>query len=542
MATAVTTRPGAPSGQRRLAGNYIRRRLLPSGPGKVAWARLGVVMAGVVVLAGTVGRFLAPQGLWLDEALSVNISKLTLSQLPHALMQDGSPPLYYVVLHYWMLAFGQGDFAVRALSGIFSVATLPLLWAAGQRLGGKSTAWAALLLGASSPWAIYYATDTRPYALMALEALAWYLVVARALEEPSRRRLVAVGVVTAALMYTHYWDLYLVAVGGAWVLWSWGREARAGQIAPYAVPGAMRRVFWGMCGGLLVWLPWSPIFVFQVLHTGTPWSSPPGPVNLLQVFGFFAGPGGWGTLLTYVLFALVALALFAKSGPEVSSVVVELRVQPRARLVGLLVVGTLSVAVVVGMVTSAAFDSRYIAVVFPLFVLLCALGLSTFASKKVMSGILVVACVAGLFSAQLQSSQPRTQAVQVAQVLNLEAQPGDMVVYCPDQLGPAVSRLLKVPGVTQLTFPRMTGPQRVDWVNYISAIRHTDVGTFAQEVFSRLSPENTLWLVWRDGYKGFGGRCGYLASWFEMLRPGGETVITANPRYYEYENLEQFRS
>jgi mannosyltransferase len=543
-------RPAAPPVDRLIVSAGRRHRFFAPYLPKVTWARAGVAVAAVVVIAGTVGRFLAPSGLWLDEALSVNISKLTLLKLPGALLQDGSPPLYYLVLHYWMLVFGQGDFAVRALSGIFSVATLPLLWFAGRRLGGRRMAWAALLLGASSPWAIYYATDTRPYSLMALEAVAWYLAVVRAVEQPSRRRLVVLGVLTAALMYTHYWDLYLVAVGGAWVLWRWGRESwppgtdlrSASGTDLRSASGALRKVFWAMCGGVLLWLPWSPVFVYQVRHTGTPWSSPPGPENLLGVFSFFAGPGGWGALLTYVLFILVGFALFARVGPKASSVVVELRVQPRAREIGLLVVGTLSLALAAGMVTGAAFDSRYIAVVFPLFVLLCSLGLTTFASPKVTSGILAVACMAGLFSAQLQGSQPRTQAVQVADVLNVEAQPGDVVVYCPDQLGPAVSRLLGVPRVTQLTFPRMTGPERVDWVNYVSVISHTDVGTFAQEVFSQLSPQNTLWLVWRDGYKGFGHDCGNLASWFQMWRPGGELVIKANSHYYEYENLEQFRS
>ncbi len=146
-------------------------------------------------------------------------------------------------------------------------------------------------------------------------------------------------------------------------------------------------------------------------------------------------------------------------------------------------------AVVAGMVTGAAFDNRYIAVVFPLFVLLCALGVSAFRSPGVTSGILAVACVAGLTTAGFQNSQPRTQAVQVAAVLNAQAQPGDMVVYCPDQLGPAVDRLLEVPDVTQLTFPRMIGPARVDWVNYLSTIQHTDVGTFAQEILGPPRPE-----------------------------------------------------
>ena len=54
--------------------------------------------------------------LWLDEALSVNIARLPLGDIPGALRHDGAPPLYYVLLHLWMRVFGTGDGAVRALA------------------------------------------------------------------------------------------------------------------------------------------------------------------------------------------------------------------------------------------------------------------------------------------------------------------------------------------------------------------------------------------------------------------------------------------
>ena len=536
MATAVTPRPGALQGERRTpVWRNVAGRLPQGVP-----ARIVLFLAWLVIVAGVVGRFLAPGGLWLDEALSVNIAKLPLQQVPGALVQDGSPPLYYLVLHYWMLVLGQSDFAVRALSGVISTATLPFLWAAGQRAGGRRVAWAALLLGATSPWAIFYATDTRMYSLMALEAILWYLAVRRALDLPTRGRLACVAAVTAALMYTHYWDLYLVAVGGMWALWRTWTESRTGFHVPYAQPGAARRVFGAMLVGLAIWLPWSPVFLFQVLHTGTPWTTPPGPEDLLSVFGFFAGSGPSGELLTFVLFGLVGLGLLAKPGPNGSSVVMEIGAEPRARFVALLVVGPLTVAIVAGMLTGAAFDNRYVAVVFPLFIVLCALGLTTFSSRNVTAAMLAVACAAGLYTAQGQNSQPRTQAVQVAADLNAQAQPGDVVVYCPDQLGPAVSRLFEVPGVTQLTFPRQIGPARIDWVDYVSVIKNTQVGTFAREVWDRVSPGGTLWLVWRNGYQGFGSSCGNLESWLQMLSPGGQTLITQDNTYYEYENLTKF--
>ena len=69
-------------------------------------------------------------------------------------------------------------------------------------------------LAVSSPFAINYATSARMYSLMILWSVLGFLALSRALEDPRPGRLVALGAVTAAMLYTHYWGLYLVIVGG----------------------------------------------------------------------------------------------------------------------------------------------------------------------------------------------------------------------------------------------------------------------------------------------------------------------------------------
>src|SRR5262245_30799192 len=107
------------------AGDKPDRRTAPRVPAQVSTA---VVV--VLVAIGVAARFVSTSKLWLDEALSVNISALPVGDLLEALEHDGHPPLYYLLLHGWMSVFGEGDTAVRALSGIFGVATLPLAWIA----------------------------------------------------------------------------------------------------------------------------------------------------------------------------------------------------------------------------------------------------------------------------------------------------------------------------------------------------------------------------------------------------------------------------
>ncbi|HEX3426023.1 MAG TPA: glycosyltransferase family 39 protein [Acidimicrobiales bacterium] len=539
--------------------------------------RFAVPVATCLVVAGVVLRFVATSQLWLDETLSVNISRLAVGQIPDALRHDGAPPLYYFLLHFWMEAFGQGDFAVRALSGVISVATLPLAWLAGKRLGGRPMAWASLLLLASSPFAINYATTTRMYSLMIFWSMLGFLLLWRALEQPTRVRLMALGAVTAAILYTHYWGIYLVAVTGAWLLVRSGRwrrvspkaaaptataalpvaaatdtaaavatETAAAEVATDTaaaeeatdMPGgqdvadqvdAARAACWScflaMLLGSLMFLPWLPSFVFQTLHTGTPWSNAAGLGDILTVLNQYAGGGPWGAALVLTLFALVLLGVFGQSIDR-HEVLIRLKARREAHPIAVVFIGTLLVAVVGGTIAQAAFVGRYTAVVFPLFVLLAALGTTVFADRRTMALVLLWTSCAGLIVAGGAQVSPRTQAGRVASIINTYAGPNDVVVYCPDQLGPAASRLITVP-VQQFTFPRADPPQRIDWVNYEHAISQANVQEFADNMLN-LAAGHDLWFVENPNYSGTENKCSALMEWFSAKRGNSQLWVSDN--------------
>ena len=93
--------------------------------------------------AGLVFFSYTRSALWLDEALTVNIARLPLSQLQGALKQDGAPPLYYVLLHFWTGVFGSGNVASRSMSGLFMAAAVVATWFAARRFVGRTGAWIA---------------------------------------------------------------------------------------------------------------------------------------------------------------------------------------------------------------------------------------------------------------------------------------------------------------------------------------------------------------------------------------------------------------
>src|SRR5918993_3625895 len=156
-----------------------------AAPGEVAPTRRSATLAplavGAAVALGVALRFFSTSALWLDEALSVNIASLSPGDILEALRHDGHPPLYYLLLHYWMELVGDGDAAVRALSGVIGVATLPVAWVAGRRIAGIDGArWSVVVL-ALSPYAIRYSSETRMYSLVMLLTLVGYLLVDDAL-------------------------------------------------------------------------------------------------------------------------------------------------------------------------------------------------------------------------------------------------------------------------------------------------------------------------------------------------------------------------
>lgn len=493
-ATATPVDPSAPPRPERVETTEQSRE--PRWPSH----RLLVASAVAVMAVGLVLRFWTTSDLWLDEALTVNISRQPLSKLHFLLNRDGAPPLYYVLLHFWMKIFGTSDLGVRSLSGVLSCATLPFVWVAGRRLGGRTVAASALVLTAVSPFAIRYATETRMYSLVALLVAAGIVAMQRSIPTPTRWNLIAVGLCTALLLYTHYWAIYMVGVVILWLafqIWRGPERLRRGA----------RRSLGAVIVGCVLFIPWVPSFLYQSAHTGTPWAAPADFAAMVDAISSFAGgANSSGRALALLYFALAGLGLFGVARGRLH-VDLDLRTQPRARVFAIAVAGTLAVAVVGGYLSSSAFQPRYAMIVFVPLVLLVALGMATLADRRIRAVVLVVAVALGLAGGFSDVWTNRTQAGQVSAAIAQLGRPGDVVAYCPDQLGPAVSRLLPDHRYVQITFPRGTGPQFVNWVDYAKASAAGDPAAFASKLEQLAGPTHQIWYVWMSGYQTFGTKC-----------------------------------
>lgn len=513
-------------------------RTEPDRGGRLSrWARAAgagspLITAGFVLalLISLILRFVTTSPLWLDEAQSVAISRLPLPQLFDALRQDGSPPLYYLLLHVWIGWFGQGDYAVRSLSGIFGVLALPLAWRLSRQLGGRRVAQAVLLMLATSPFAIRYSNETRMYSLMVLLTVLLAMAVRQVVRRPGVWPVVAVALTTAAIALTHYWGFFLLAVVAVIAL-----------VLVRRYRGPMLRLLGGMVIAGLLFLPWLPSFLTQMAHTGTPWAGRGG----LQVFPVALGAwrGGndtWAWALGALQLLLLVVALLAVPRARMlrrPALLLELRIRRGPGLLLALFAGTLFVAGGVGWLTHSATVARYTSVALVPFVALVALGALALPTGTARRSVLAVCALLGLVTVLPNTWTARTQAAETAKVLKTAA-PGDVVLFCPDQLGPAVSRLVK-PGLDLVVYPDLGPADRVDWTDYATRNRSKNGAQVAAAVLQRAQGK-AVWVVTSDGYKvPSAARCDSMILSLEKAR-NDETVYVERGNEYEGERLIRF--
>jgi len=233
----------------------------------------------VLLLALAVRSYqLAGQSLWADEGNSIALARAGLAEIAARTALDIHPPLYYWLLHGWMQLAGDGEVAVRSLSVFAGVLLVAVTYQLGRSLFGRRVGLLAAVCAALSPFQVYYAQETRMYALSALWGALLVSAAARlyrvaAPGRPAGRAAFALYALSATLgLYTHYAFaavLAAAALGGLVYLWQTRRQeglARraAGWLAAQLLP-------------VVLFLPWLPIAWRQL--TTWPAPAPASPVE-----------------------------------------------------------------------------------------------------------------------------------------------------------------------------------------------------------------------------------------------------------------------
>jgi len=161
---------------------------------------------------GVIG--LSDQSLWLDEVMSISIATSNLEEAARWFsFLPEQHPFYYLVAKVWLSLFGTTEAALRSLSLLFGVVTIPLFFILVRDLLGKVQGCAAALLLASSPFWLYYSQEGRMYTLLVF-LVVWASILA--FKEMRTQDLKEVGLpwaywcVAIVGMYTHVFFAFVV--------------------------------------------------------------------------------------------------------------------------------------------------------------------------------------------------------------------------------------------------------------------------------------------------------------------------------------------
>ena len=453
----------------RLGALAARVQARPHG---LAWTIAGVVALTAVSLYLRTRALGA--GFWIDEGLSVGIGSHALLDIPGLLEQDGSPPLYYLLLHVWMELFGDGERATHGLSVGFAVLCVPAAFWAGRALYDARTGWVAGGLAAINPFLTYYAEETRMYAVLALLGLLLAATFVRVYADRDRRFLPVFAAVLALLLYTHNWGMFLALGTVAALAWLY-RIADPAERRPL-----VRDALIGYGAAALVYLPWLPTLLFQARHTGAPWAERPNLDTLLSSLGIVFGG------------ATTGIAVFLVAGSGLANVLRDASPKGRRTAVLGILTATAILAAFLASQVSPAFANRYFAAFVGPLLLLAAAGLTH-------AGRLGLVCLALLtlywFDPRTSQLESKSNVRSVAGSIQQFVTTGDVVVSThPEQL-PLLAYYLPE-GVRYATsMGPVADPRVMDWRDALSKLRARKPGPAADEAVRRLRTGQELVLV-----------------------------------------------
>lgn len=393
----------------------------------------------VLVALATAARWfgIGAESLWLDEATSLILARMSVPELVRWTALDIHPPLYYTLLHFWRY-LGESEAAIRSLSALAGVLNVLVIAALGRTLFERRTGWIAGLLLALAPLHVWYSQEARMYAWIALLVTTSLWLAIEAWLEPTRWVLwVGYVLATTAALYTHYYAVFGILLANLFFLYLLIRRRLT------------KRLFWSWAAAqgavFALFLPWLPTFLLPITVGGGGWVAlgmgKPSVAVLAQTAVLYMV--GMGRALYPALIRRAAYALFvglflvglwprksvAQPGEESP------RLFSERETVGFCLaylVAPLGIAWVSSQLFKPMYSARYMLPFLMPFVLLTARGVGRIpwrvgriATLAALVGTLVVGIVAQ--TKMMDKPDWRSWAQQIA----ARAEPGDVVVFVP---------------------------------------------------------------------------------------------------------------
>jgi hypothetical protein len=458
------------------------------------WASTGGVLILLIAISAFIRtRYITGQ-FWMDEGITTGISSHSLSAIPGVLRHDGSPPLFYLLLHFWIRVFGMSEAATHALPLLFGLLTIPIgMWAGWSLFGRRAGIFTATLF-AFSTFLTQYAGETRMYELMGLLGLLATVAFIHGFVYRRRKYLILFAVCEALMLYTHAWGIF------------YGAGAAVALIPVYLASddrrALVRDAVMTFVGAGILFLPWLPNFIYQATHTGAPWAPPPrfgAPVLLSRDL-----IGGDRITAALVIAGVIGLApLFTRAH----------RRTPEATKMWALIVlpfATLLIAWLASQLTPA-FVSRYFAPVLAPIMLLAAWG----CARSGVVGLVAIA-LSIVFVAHIASYAPqyKSDMRDIGGEMAPRLHQGDLVIAGQPEEVPLAWYYMPSGLRYANTLGPVGDPRYMNWVYALRRLQNTNPQATLAPLLASLRPGQQVLFVrpLTEGAKN------WEAAWTQLVR------------------------
>ncbi len=245
------------------------------GRGKKRRCGISISILILIVAIGGVLRChkITKENLWIDEYRTLylatgrgdSIYRLPLNQIIghppdvgfsdapawwyiwNGLNTTSHPPLYHILLRFWVDLLGDGDRSIRGMSTVFSLGCIVLMYVAVLKLSGdNSQALIAAGFMAFAPGEIYYSQQVRPYTLLQFIALAAGIILISIERRGwSRAKGILLSMTVLMLALTHYFCAGVIVAFGVYSIVRVRPGERFAVLSAIVIPVLVALVAWG---------------------------------------------------------------------------------------------------------------------------------------------------------------------------------------------------------------------------------------------------------------------------------------------------------
>ncbi len=414
---------------------------------------VSVALLCLVVALGGGLRFydLGAHSYWVDEVKMVRLSAGSLEDIFADSRDNGRPPVFVLLAHVWIGAFGTSEASTRSLTASVGAASLVVIYLVGRRLLGRQVALLGTFLMAVSQFHIYNSQEFRYYSLFVLLTLLSFLFYLDALQSGKKRYFALYALSSVLSFYTHTFALFTVMAQVAHFVLHWRRYERVrgvwfGSQAPI-LAAVFQVLLLPMIQPLLEVARATPdaaVFLPGPNHI----AAPPPLAPLYTLFGYViptATRPNFALLMVELgVFAAVVLLYNASKGRDkllevVYGLATEIRNVSRKKsallLCGLWLGTPIGVAFIVSETLKPIYVDRYLSAASPAFYLLLAFAITRVG--KAVPQLLSVALLAVMIAPGLQQyyvSNINDQWRDVAAYIEEHSRSGDTIVFAPDNV------------------------------------------------------------------------------------------------------------